>query len=98
MVMLAAMLAPPLGGLWRLLAENTLTVLALHSMASGVCLKIYSLMIGTDSSSMTVSVSAPAAALISAAVLVLCAIPAYIIQRWLPFMLGAPRRGIKRAA
>ena len=96
MVMLAAMLAPPLGGLWRLLAENTLTVLALHSMASGVCLKIYSLMIGTDSSSMTVS--APAAALISAAVLVLCAIPAYIIQRWLPFMLGAPRRGIKRAA
>ncbi len=37
MVMLAAMLAPPLGGLWRLLAENTLTVLALHACFCLIC-------------------------------------------------------------
>ena len=85
-------LLPPLPPLGALLAQNTVTIVAFHSICNSLVMKVYAICVLHTSRLGEDGMTAAAGAGIALLSLLMCVVPCCIIRRYAPWMLGKPRK------
>ena len=92
-----SVLISPVPRFFSFLGRNTITILAFHSITSGLARAFLKYVVhyevpGTKENPYGIAV----ALLVAVVSLLLCAVPAFVFERWFPFVLGRRRRHTSR--